>query len=196
MASKSATELRLFLGVALPREMRRNLEAFAMRHAGLPGIRWTAPENLHLTAFFLGNVAPEMLPNLLSLLQVALRGIAPFELRFSRFRLAPKTRDPHMIWAQFEKQENWLQLVRQIDELYAQIQAQALNRRGPIPHITLARLKPGFDTAALEFPPSLRPESLPIRQLVLWQSLLLPEGTRYRVVQRFDLQANFPEKSG
>ena len=198
MDLKSAPELRLFLGIDLPTEMRHSLESYTRRHAGLPGIRWTATENLHLTTVFLGNVATEMLPNLVSLLQVALRDIPPFEMRFARIRLAPKARDPHMIWAQFEKQETWLRAVRQVHALYEQIQPQGEGERrnSPIPHITLARLRPYCEIKQLNLGFFPDPTVLPVREMILWQSELSPAGAQYTVVERLGLGANFPEKSG
>lgn len=196
MGSTFATEHRLFLGIPPGPEMHHSLAAFAAEHAGLPGIRWTAPHNLHITAAFLGNVATAVLPNLCALIQVALRDIPPFELPFSRFRLAPKTRDPRMIWAQFEKEETWLRAVGQIDALLAQIQPQRTSRDSPIPHITLARLKRFQDADRLNFAFPLSPDHLRVRQMVLWESTLRPTGPHYAVVERFPLRANFREKTG
>ncbi|MBT6960915.1 MAG: RNA 2',3'-cyclic phosphodiesterase, partial [Rhodospirillaceae bacterium] len=44
---------RLFVGLALPDDIREQLARF---NHGLPGARWVAPENTHLTLRFIGDV--------------------------------------------------------------------------------------------------------------------------------------------
>ena len=45
--------IRLFVGIALPPELRLRLSLLC---AGLPGARWVDPGNLHLTLRFIGEV--------------------------------------------------------------------------------------------------------------------------------------------
>ena len=44
---------RLFIALSLPDEVRERLSSLG---GGVPGARWVAPENLHLTLRFLGEV--------------------------------------------------------------------------------------------------------------------------------------------
>ena len=44
---------RLFVAVELPESVSQHLSE---RQTDLPGVRWTAPENLHLTIRFIGEV--------------------------------------------------------------------------------------------------------------------------------------------
>jgi len=44
--------MRLFVALDLPEELRQRI---AMLQAGLPGARWVAPENLHVTLRFIGD---------------------------------------------------------------------------------------------------------------------------------------------
>jgi len=45
--------IRLFVGIALPPELRLRLSLLA---GGVPGARWVDPGNLHLTLRFIGEV--------------------------------------------------------------------------------------------------------------------------------------------
>ena len=45
--------MRLFVGIALPEDLRARLTALQQ---GVPGARWIDPDNLHLTLRFIGEV--------------------------------------------------------------------------------------------------------------------------------------------
>src|SRR3546814_11460467 len=53
-ASGLLSAMRLFVAIALPDTLRSRLRDLCN---GLPGARWVAPENLHLTLRFIGEVA-------------------------------------------------------------------------------------------------------------------------------------------
>ncbi len=185
MDSRSPTEKRLFLGIPAPAGIFTPLRALQEKLADAPGIRWIADENLHITVFFFGNVAEELIPNLIEMIRIALRGFEPFELIFDQFCLAPKGRDPRMIWARYHKAEAFRLLVRRITDLYEQIQPELQVRRSPVPHVTVARL--GGDVGPHYNVPLQANASFRADTLVLWSSDLQPGGAVYEVVARFEL---------
>jgi 2'-5' RNA ligase len=182
----SGTELRLFLGITAPEALLEALPALREEVGNPPGLRWVPEENLHLTVLFLGNVAEEMLPNLQTMIGQALTEFCPFSLTFDRFCFAPKSHRPRMIWARYRKQPDFRQLVNRMTDLYDQIKPGQQQRKSPIPHVTLARLR--------DFRPSPEHHVFPrgrhefeVKSLVLWASELHPEGARYRVMEEWDL---------
>jgi len=48
--------MRLFVGIALPQDIRFRLSLLC---CGLPNIRWVQPENMHLTLRFIGEVGDD-----------------------------------------------------------------------------------------------------------------------------------------
>ena len=141
MTSKSPAEKRLFLGIPAPEGIFQPLQSLRQALEAQSGIRWVKAENLHVTVFFFGQVAEEMIPNLIEMIRATLREFAPFELIFDQFVPAPKARKPRMIWARYHKTETFRLLVNRITDLYAQIQPRQQQRKSPVPHITVARLR-------------------------------------------------------
>jgi len=176
-------EQRLFLGIPLDQATQQVLTQAHRIQA--PGLRWVPPENLHITLYFFGAVPIEMSDNLHALLDLALAEVEGFRLTFDRYVLAPKPRNPRMIWARYHKHEAFRAWVQQLHTLYQQIDPSIQMRKSPIPHVTLARLR-DWDGSGwpLEIPPA---PSLPVSNAVLWQSTLTPDGAQYEVRRRWKL---------
>jgi len=67
---------RLFTGLEIPKDIADSL---SLLRGGLPGARWVAPENYHVTLRFIGDVDDAVAHEVESLLGRIHRG--PFELR-------------------------------------------------------------------------------------------------------------------
>ncbi|MDX2247873.1 MAG: RNA 2',3'-cyclic phosphodiesterase [Bacteroidia bacterium] len=177
---------RLFLGIALSGEVLSNLVKWRNTNPILSGIRWIPPQNLHITVYFFGNVPEERMENLISLIAIGLKNIPCFDLEFDRYVYAPHPREARMIWARYKKMQVFRDLATRIHELYLQISPQQ-QRKSPIPHITLARLQDFSDPAKIDLKSSLSPRILSVKELILWESSLRPEGSVYEVISRFPL---------
>lgn len=176
------------MGLELPTEWRQALAAFTAAHQQVPGIRWTPLQNLHLTTYFIGAVPTEILPNLMSLIQVGLSHLVPFDLTFSTLQFAPKASEARMIWAGFEKSSTFTHAVLHLHETLGPFLPQQQQvRKSPKPHITLARLRQfeGFDQVDLHSPLALK--TLEVQEMILWESISGPAGVRYRELNRFIL---------
>lgn len=127
--------MRLFVGLPLPEDLRQRLAGLA---SGLPGARWVAPENLHVTLRFLGEVDEGLAEDIdaaltaihVSAFAVTVGGIGCFE----------RGRRVHTVWAGVEAGEA-------IGHLYEKVES-AVVRSGLTPesrkfkaHVTLARLR-------------------------------------------------------
>ena len=85
-APARAGTARLFIALWPGDPLRQALRDWREPHPGGVGARPVAPEQLHLTLHFLGNVPRQQVPELRSVLRVPFR---PFELRFSHCELWP-----------------------------------------------------------------------------------------------------------
>ena len=56
MKKASLFNMRLFIAIPLPKYLRKGLEEYIQHYPYTQGLRWTAPQNLHITVQFLGEV--------------------------------------------------------------------------------------------------------------------------------------------
>ena len=181
---------RLFIALDLPAEQRRALTAIA---SGIPGARWVASEQIHLTLRFLGSVADDRVPELQENLS---RVVAPaFRATLSGvgvFPPVPTRRKPaRVLWAGVLPAEPVRALKQAIDGVLGpdpEAAAQVFS-----PHVTLARFKepPATDplTRFLEQHRSLSGEPFPVESFQLYDSRTLPAGPVYTVRVSYPLRA-------
>lgn len=123
--------LRLFVGIALPPELKLRLSLLA---AGLPGARWVDPGNYHLTVRFIGEVDEGMASDI----DAALLGLqAP---RFSVQLAGIGHFGTRMLWVGVERNPALHHLHDKIDSALFRLGFGPEERRYA-PHVSLARLK-------------------------------------------------------
>ena len=172
--------MRLFVAVDLPDEVKTRLERM---RSDIPGAVWVKRHALHLTLQFLGGDIPAArLPDI----RTALAGVAAaaFELALDDVgRFPPNRRQPpRVLWVGFTRPAGLGALYEQVTRATGAV-GFAPDDRGFSPHVTLARLKrPDAAPQAEAFlvrHQGFRTAPFPVRQFVLFSSLLTPEGSRY-----------------
>lgn len=177
---------RLFVAIDLPEEIKL---AIGSLHCPLPGAKWVAGEQIHLTLRFVGDVDDK----LLKMIVASLSGIvaAPFSLAIQGVGCFPPKRDPKVLWVGVGGSSALLGLQSAIEKAFVRIGLEAEGRPF-FPHITIARLK---DTPAARAAPFLRQHagfathSFPVTQFVLYASTLTPQGAIHRQEALFPLRA-------
>src|SRR4051794_40453033 len=84
---------RLFLALALPAPVRKELAALA---TSLSGVTWTHPDQLHLTLRFLGDVAEEKMERVIE--HLASVRVEPFILPIEGVGAFPLKSPPRTLW--------------------------------------------------------------------------------------------------
>jgi 2'-5' RNA ligase len=179
--------VRTFVAVEIGEEVRAAARRFRDRAGGrLPGARWVAAENLHLTLAFLGEVAPDLLSRARQVLDEAVSDFAPFAFEVVGIGFFGSARDPRVLWAGLSGD------VLTLAKLQARVAAGLRGRgfspeeRAFSPHLTLARFRrgrPAGEAARIATQHrDLRFGTAIANRLLLMRSDLGPQGPRYAIL--------------
>ena len=134
-------DMRLFIAITVPAEIRRQLEAVCRPFAALAAQTvWCKPEQFHVTLAFIGEAAPAFLPHLRQALDRACASVPALACRAAGFGYFGSRRSPAVLWAGVEPAE---ELEALHDLLWRTLEPMGYERPSPRfhPHITLARCK-------------------------------------------------------
>jgi RNA 2',3'-cyclic 3'-phosphodiesterase len=184
---------RLFIALDLPEDVVAALDRLC---DGLPGTRWSGPEQLHLTLRFIGEVERGTFYEI----GEALAGVshAPFELALKGLGQFPPRGAPHTLWVGVDDPGNALPSLRRRIERVLEEVGLAPERRKFTPHVTLGRFRsppPEDRLGSYLFRRNLfRTERFPVSSFALYSSQLRPEGSRYTAEARYDFVAGVAER--
>ncbi len=184
--------MRLFIGLDLPYEMRRNLELLLQLLKPTAGIQWSPMTNLHLTTKFIGEWPDERLPELKTALQaiprpghlhIAIRGLGWF----------PNPHQPRVLYAGIQAAPVLAQLAANCDAA-CQTLAIAAEHKPFTPHLTLARIKNPGDLFRLKKTiadlPSADFGAFLAKDFHLYLSQPTPNGSLYTKLATCPLEAS------
>ena len=184
--------MRLFVAADIPEDVRARLDACQKRLRDLPlPVRWTRPEGIHLTLFFLGETAPDRVPSV----EAAVDGVAgasvAFGLEARGVATFPERGRPRVIvFGIGGNLDAATRVKRALDAALGALGFRA-DERPFHPHLTLGRTRDG---PAGDWRGGLARErdaeggAFAVDHLVLFESLLGPGGSRYRAVRTFPLR--------
>lgn len=186
---------RLFIAFELPAPVRVALaEAQSLlRRANLP-VRWSQPEQMHLTLQFLGDTDPAHIPELAAAMGRAAGMSAPLSLRLGGLGAFPNPRRPSVVWAGVAGDLPALEGL--VGALAGELAGLGVEReRRPFrAHLTLGRARreavpPELERigAALARLPGPTPVEWQAGQLVLFRSELAREGAHYTALAQAQL---------
>lgn len=168
--------MRLFVAIALPDSLRGQLSGLCN---GLPGARWVAPENLHLTLRFIGEVEGHDAEDI----DAALSGVRwpRFPLTLSGVGDFGDERRLRSVWVGVEPSDMLERLQGKVEQA-VQRAGQPPEKRKFKPHVTLARFKshPGDRLQRYFAERSLfRAPPFEVTGFTLYSSYLAHEGAIY-----------------
>ena len=175
--------VRAFVGLSIGEEIRARLKEVqcALRRCGAH-VGWVAPDNIHLTLAFLGEVSRDGLSPICAGLDAMAPSCAPFSISVTGVGWFGGRR-PRVIWAGVHESSGALAtLQRRVAELCL-ASGVRLDERGFQPHLTIGRARSsrgGEDLArALADWRALELGRWEVRDVRLMRSELLPGGPRY-----------------
>lgn len=138
-----AEQIRTFIAIELDDPQKRalsDLQSRLKRERGSNAIRWTAPENIHLTLKFLGNVDADMMLDLQGAVADACTGASPFVLKLGGVGAFPNINRANVVWIGVQGDiEAATKLAQNIDEACAAL-GFPHEERPFSPHLTLGRV--------------------------------------------------------
>src|SRR3712207_5654290 len=132
--------MRAFVAVFPPPEIQSAL-IDAARALPTDAFRLTAPERVHLTLKFLGEVSPEVIPRLISALERMDRPGPPFEAVTSGFGVFPSARRARILWAGIGDGAGELETLARAVEAALEPEGFNPEDRPFVPHLTLGRAR-------------------------------------------------------
>ena len=164
--------LRLFVGIALPPELKLRLSLLC---SGVPGARWVDPGNYHLTLRFIGEVDEGRASDIDEALarirakrfEVTLAGVGHFGDR--------------MLWVGVDKSPPLIHLRDKVESALVRLGLEPETRRYA-PHVTLARLRNVGEAKLRAFIAEhalLRAEPFAVAEFSLVASYLTKSGAIY-----------------
>lgn len=134
--------LRSFVAVEIPAEIQSALArstAPLQKALPKPFIRWVAPQNVHLTLKFLGDVSPANLERLAEALKAEAVAHETFSMSVGGLGAFPTPRRARIIWIGLEAPASLMALLRGVEAVTARL-GYASEDRPFSPHLTIGRV--------------------------------------------------------
>ena len=176
---------RLFVALLPTDPVRSALDSLA---TGPSAVRWTDPNDLHLTLRFIGNAAPGTEPAIVEALETV--QVARFFLDVGEVGQFPPRGRPSVLWAGIGRGHPLLHQLRQQVDDYLLALALPLELGSFVPHLTLGRCRNAPPVAIAHWLKRHRNFAgpiWPVDAFHLMASETLHPGRRYRSLRRFPL---------
>jgi len=181
--------MRLFFGIEPSIETTAELITTITKlqnYSWGPQIRWTIPENLHITLRFIGNCEQEHIPMLLQAVTRSISDMASFTIQLDKICLFPSPIYPHVLAITVLPSANLFKLAGTIEKIVTDLHFQP-EKRAYLAHLTLGRL-PGHK---LVIDPHAFPTiktSISINHITLFSSEQLNNKSIYHPLNRIPLK--------
>lgn len=157
------------------------------------GMRYTVPQNLHLTLLFIGDTDELLIPRIGARLDKICQNFSEFDLEFSNLGAFPSRRNPRIIWLGVTKPEPVTALAKAVIQDSGLVTEPEKSQFSP--HLTLGRVSEDARGTSGEMFSRLfaklgnvKVGSTRIREVLLYQSVLKPGGPVYTVLSRHALK--------
>jgi 2'-5' RNA ligase len=190
-------QVRSFIAVELPEEVKLGLRKL-QAELQLPGhtfVKWVAPESIHLTLKFLGNISLQVVSAIAKVMEEASRGGSPFRLTLGELGAFPNLRRPRVLWLGIGGEVDRLVVLQQRIDNGLRPLGFTPEARPFAPHLTLARLREGASADELrEFgdlvakKPAGKSYAVLVSGVSLMKSQLLPSGAVYSYLTKVELK--------
>jgi 2'-5' RNA ligase len=155
------------------------------------GVRWVRPDRMHLTLAFLGEVSEDFIESARPKLAEAVQGVPAFDARLGGVGAFSSPRKARVVWVGMsEGRDELCSLQKRVVAGLKQVGFQP-EQRPFSPHLTLGRLRVPADVSQI-CGQECRGRGFRVDRVILFQSVLKPEGPEYFRLAEFELSAAQP----
>ena len=189
--------IRAFVAVDLePQTVQKIAEAIVRLRPRIPGIRWLPPANFHLTLKFLGNVDEAKIAPIAAALERDLYPFSCFTINAKGLGVFPDLKRPRILWVGLIGDELNV-LASKVERVLIPF-GFAAEKRAFTPHLTVGRWRQ-FKGSSKELGDEIAKWSghdfgrSNVGEVILFQSVLEPEGAVYRPLKVVALMNKAPQ---
>ena len=182
---------RIFIAIKIDPE-EELLKMISSLKTGLKNesIKWTETSNIHITLVFLGDTEEKRIKEIDVILSGICSGFGGFDLILSSAGIFRSLRDPRIIWTGINNSKELNDLNKLISVKLRETGTH-LEERPFNPHLTLGRIKRLTGTQGLarliEDYTDKEIQRVRVSEIVLFESILRPEGPVYKPLGRYSL---------
>jgi 2'-5' RNA ligase len=176
--------IRAFIAINIDRRIVQKIsEAIIQLKRSIPEVRWVAPDNIHVTLKFLGDIEPTQIDPIANALEQALNLFPRFTINAKGLGVFPALRRPRVLWIGLEGN----QLVKLAAKVEAALEPLGFmpEARGFQPHLTIGRWRQSDGGSKnlmeeLERWKSHDYGASQVEAVILFQSVLKPDGALHK----------------
>lgn len=185
---------RLFLAIpikTIDNDFKTLLDGLKRQLAHEKRINWANPKNIHLTLKFIGNTPDNDIPKIIDRVGEMLKNHKSFLMNFNRTGIFGSRYAPRVMWLGMQNTPQELYNLEEDTLTTFDNLGYLRDRQNFVPHITLGRIKELCEKqyfqkimAGIEQKSYISQE---VNEIILFQSILRPEGAFYKVIKKFEL---------
>lgn len=180
-------ELRCFFAIDLTADAKKTLSEYTeqLRHTiKSPLVKWSKPENYHITLRFLGATPTQCVPQLIEQTKIALKTIQPFTLTLNTAQFFPPEKSARALVLGVSPAAPLIKIAYCLEPMLIASGFNA-NTKPLLPHLTIARLnKP--TPLTLTHIPTISMQLL-IDRISFFHSELTAAGSIYHLLGEYSL---------
>jgi RNA 2',3'-cyclic 3'-phosphodiesterase len=188
--------IRAFIAVGIdPKTVERISEATDQLKPSIAGIRWAPLTNLHLTVKFLGDVEETTIDPIARALRQHIAPFPRFTINAKGLGVFPDVKRPQVLWVGLEG-IHLAELASTVETALKPLGFEP-EKRGFKPHLTIGRWRQRDKSTAkfiaeLERWAGYEFGKSEVRNIILFQSMLRPEGAIHRPLEKILLSDEEP----
>ena len=179
---------RVFIAINLPDKIKEKFDPVIAELKKLNpdyGIKWVAPENLHLTLHFFGDLNEKQISLAEEGIEEITKNIKSIKMRTGDFGCFPDEQSPRIFFSSIEDVKTLHDFIGKLETMLENLGYKVDPRRWQ-GHLTLGRIKnwSRCKVTGVKIPPM----DFSVKSVELMESELTPDGPIYSIIKSFPLK--------